>query len=121
MLPLSLQGKTQEKNVKDTLLKKYLGIFLVVTTYWSVSISLVFINKILLSGQLEDSSLDAPLFVTWFQCVVTVALCIALSNGAKLLPSLGQVPEIGFSLPMMLKVPALFSLPQFTSPRSLNG
>ena len=37
-----------------------------------VSITLVFVNKSLLSG---STKLDAPLFVTWYQCVVTVALC----------------------------------------------
>ena len=34
MIPLYLLGKTQEKNVKDSLLRKYLGIFLVVASYW---------------------------------------------------------------------------------------
>jgi len=104
MIPLYLLGKTEEKAMKDSLLKKYLRIFLVVASYWSVSILLIFVNKTLLSGQLEDSSLDAPMFVTWFQCVVTVGLCLFLAVGAKCFPSLSSIPEIGFSFRMMFKV-----------------
>jgi len=45
----------------------------VVLTYWFVSISMVYLNKILMSN--EGLSISAPLFVTWFQCVVTVVIC----------------------------------------------
>lgn len=44
----------------------------VVGTYWVVSISMVYLNKVLMS---EGFSIPAPLFVTWFQCVVTVIIC----------------------------------------------
>ena len=37
-------------------------IFLVVSLYWFVSITMVFVNKSLLSGHRD---LDAPFFVTW--------------------------------------------------------
>jgi len=42
----------------------------VVLTYWVVSISMVYLNKALMSG-----SLEAPLFVTWYQCIVTAVIC----------------------------------------------
>lgn len=45
----------------------------VVATYWCVSISMVYLNKILMSS--EAVSIDAPLFITWFQCVVTALIC----------------------------------------------
>lgn len=45
----------------------------VVGTYWMVSISMVYLNKILMSN--EGISIPAPLFVTWFQCVFTVMIC----------------------------------------------
>ena len=45
----------------------------VVGTYWFVSIAMVYLNKILMSN--EGISIPAPLFVTWFQCVVTVLIC----------------------------------------------
>jgi solute carrier family 35 (GDP-fucose transporter), member C1 len=47
----------------------------VVATYWFVSISMVYLNKILMSH--EGISISAPLFVTWFQCVVTALICWA--------------------------------------------
>ena len=45
----------------------------VVMTYWAVSISMVYLNKVLMSN--EGLSIPAPLFVTWYQCVVTVLIC----------------------------------------------
>jgi GDP-fucose transporter C1 len=48
----------------------------VVALYFVVSISMVFVNKELLSGQ----TIPAPLFVTWFQCVVTIGICIVLGE-----------------------------------------
>lgn len=47
----------------------------VVATYWFVSISMVYLNKALMSS--EEISIPAPLFVTWFQCVVTALICYA--------------------------------------------
>lgn len=63
----------------------------IVALYFVVSISLVFINKLLLSS---GNSIPAPLFVTWSQCVVTVAIC-------WLLGAIGEqscVPLISFVL-----------------------
>lgn len=45
----------------------------VVALYWFVSISMVYLNKVLMSS--EGISIPAPLFVTWFQCVVTAIIC----------------------------------------------
>jgi GDP-fucose transporter C1 len=60
----------------------------VISAYWVVSISMVYLNKMLLSN--EDASIAAPLFVTWYQCVVTCAICAVLG-------SLGEVQrESGF-------------------------
>ena len=47
----------------------------VVAVYWFVSISMVYLNKALMSS--KEGSIDAPLFVTWFQCVVTALICWA--------------------------------------------
>lgn len=46
------------------------------------SIVTVFVNKALLSG----IDLDAPLFVTWFQCVVSSLICFALSRLSTVYP-----------------------------------
>jgi len=54
----------------------------VVATYWFVSISMVYLNKVLMSN--EGISIPAPLFVTWFQCIVTALICwIAGEVGQK--------------------------------------
>eukprot|EP00527_Entomoneis_sp_CCMP2396_P008186 CAMPEP_0198140524 /NCGR_PEP_ID=MMETSP1443-20131203/3664_1 /TAXON_ID=186043 /ORGANISM="Entomoneis sp., Strain CCMP2396" /LENGTH=364 /DNA_ID=CAMNT_0043802973 /DNA_START=122 /DNA_END=1217 /DNA_ORIENTATION=- len=45
----------------------------VVATYWFVSISMVYLNKMLMSS--DGISIPAPLFVTWFQCFVTAIIC----------------------------------------------
>merc|ERR1712087_373 len=55
-------------------MKKMLRITGVVILYWSVSITLVFTNKYLLRS--DELKLDAPLFVTWFQCLVTCVITI---------------------------------------------
>lgn len=53
----------------------------VVATYWFVSISMVYLNKMLMSN--DNISIPAPLFVTWFQCVVTAAICWACGEMAE--------------------------------------
>lgn len=45
----------------------------VVMTYWFVSISMVYLNKELMSN--SGLSIPAPLFVTWYQCIVTSVIC----------------------------------------------
>ena len=49
-----------------------------VASYWVVSISMVFLNKAVLSS--PSTKLDAPLFITWYQCMCTVAACYALGT-----------------------------------------
>jgi len=46
-----------------------MNVTLVVLCYCFVSISLVFSNKVVMSS--EGTSIPAPLFITWFQCVLT--------------------------------------------------
>jgi GDP-fucose transporter C1 len=50
----------------------------VVSAYWVVSISMVYLNKILLSN--PEASIPAPLFVTWYQCFLTCIICVVLGN-----------------------------------------
>jgi len=59
----------------SSLAKRYTRILSVVALYWFVSITLVFLNKSLLSG---GTSVDAPLFITCFQCTVTAAACYGI-------------------------------------------
>lgn len=75
---------------------QYVSIAAVVACYWVVSISMVFLNKYLLSS--DDLKLDAPLFVTWYQCVVTVAICIGLSYLSQMFPNQVSFPKVDFDL-----------------------
>jgi GDP-fucose transporter C1 len=45
----------------------------VVATYWLVSISMVYLNKMLMSH--DSVSISAPLFITWYQCFITAIIC----------------------------------------------
>lgn len=80
----------------ESLFMKYTKIATVVAAYWFISISMVFVNKYLLSS--EDLKLNAPLFVTWFQCVVTVLLCFLLSIVSQFIPNLVTFPPAKIDL-----------------------
>uniref|UniRef100_A0A914CPP5 Sugar phosphate transporter domain-containing protein n=1 Tax=Acrobeloides nanus TaxID=290746 RepID=A0A914CPP5_9BILA len=75
-----------------TLTQQYAVIFAAVSSYWICSIGMVFLNKYLLSS--PDLKLDAPLFVTWYQCLVTVVLCFLCSYLSKLFPDYIKFPEM---------------------------
>lgn len=64
----------------------------VVALYWFVSITMVFLNNYLL----DNRDLEAPLFVTFFQCLVTVGLCVVMQLLAKLCPGLIDFPTVRF-------------------------
>lgn len=91
---------------EPTLFSKYLKIVSVVAAYWFISISLVFINKALLSGKdgFNGDKLDAPMFITWFQCIVTVALCVIMAMGSKLFPKYNTFPSLAVEFSVMMKV-----------------
>ncbi|KAL2716135.1 GDP-fucose transporter 1 [Vespula squamosa] len=72
-------------------LSNYIYIASVVAFYWVISILTVFVNKALLSS--ETVNLDAPLFVTWFQCIVSVVICITLSNLSIWFPQYLKFPN----------------------------
>ncbi|XP_058467332.1 GDP-fucose transporter 1 [Malaya genurostris] len=75
-------------NDRRTLFAKYVRIFSVVVTYWIISILTVFVNKALLSGL----DLEAPLFVTWFQVLVSSSICFVMTILSKKYPKLLNVP-----------------------------
>jgi GDP-fucose transporter C1 len=70
----------KDDNSEAALRARQLQIALVVSAYFIVSISLVVVNKVLLSA---GTSIPAPLFVTWFQCIVTVLICWACGEAGK--------------------------------------
>ncbi|KAK6176697.1 hypothetical protein SNE40_014947 [Patella caerulea] len=74
----------------ESLASKSLKIAAVVAFYWTISISMVFLNKYLLSS--KDLKLNAPFFITWFQCVVSVLLIAFFSFLAGIIPNIVKVP-----------------------------
>mmetsp|Transcript_18966 Transcript_18966/g.42222 ORF Transcript_18966/g.42222 Transcript_18966/m.42222 type:complete len:326 (+) Transcript_18966:131-1108(+) len=80
----------------------------VIASYWVVSISMVYLNKMLLSN--EDASISAPLFVTWYQCMLTCVICVVLgrmgevtrNNGSKSI--LDDFPLVELDWGVALKV-----------------
>ncbi|XP_077296748.1 GDP-fucose transporter nac isoform X1 [Arctopsyche grandis] len=75
---------------ENDLCKRYINIFFVVAIYWIVSMTTVFVNKTLLSSQ--SGGLSAPLFITWFQCVVSFLICWTFST-TKGIPGMYKFPE----------------------------
>ncbi|KAM9408427.1 GDP-fucose transporter 1 [Pholidichthys leucotaenia] len=71
-----------------------LRIAAVVALYWFVSITMVFLN----SHLLDNRDLDAPLFITFFQCAVTVGLCWATRLLSKAWPGLVDFPSLSFDV-----------------------
>ncbi|XP_070507043.1 GDP-fucose transporter 1-like [Chironomus tepperi] len=71
---------------KESLVKKYVRIFFVVAAYWIISITTVFVNKELFNGQ--HVKLNATLFVTWFQCIVTTCICMTGTFLSRRFPKL---------------------------------
>lgn len=69
----------RDKRKAKSLAAKYTEILIVVTVYWFVSISMVFLNKNLLSGM----NLNAPLFVTMYQCLCSALICVVAAVLAK--------------------------------------
>ncbi|XP_071438652.1 GDP-fucose transporter 1 [Hetaerina americana] len=76
---------------RQSLLSKYTQIAGVVALYWAVSITTVFVNKALLSKNVVN--LEAPLFVTWYQCLVSSLICFAMSKVSKICPSIISFPD----------------------------
>ncbi|XP_046326154.1 GDP-fucose transporter 1-like [Haliotis rufescens] len=66
----------------------------VVAMYWSISISMVFIMKHLLSGSYGNQ--DLTIFVTWYQSASVVVLILAMSSASRLL-------KFGLSIPSLDK------------------
>ena len=71
-------------------MSKALQILAVVASYCTISISMVFLNKIL--GKFS------PMFVTWYQCVVTVIISYILGELGELYPRswFGQFPKFEY-------------------------
>lgn len=78
-------------SLEKGLASKYIHITFVIAAYWIVSILTVFVNKALLSSKIVN--LDAPLFVTWFQCIVSAFICIILRKLSQWFPTYIEIAD----------------------------
>lgn len=80
------------------------AVFFAVAGYWVISMSMVFANKKLLSGY----NINAPLFVTWYQCVCTVVACYILGEfGSANIPKFEVRRDV---LPQIVPLSCVFTL-----------
>lgn len=89
-------ANSEAQIARTTLKSQWIRIASVVTAYWVISISMVFLNKYLLSS--SDLKLDAPLFITWTQCVVSVVLIAALGLLGDKYPNVDTFAPAEFKL-----------------------
>ena len=89
----------------ESLFRRTAKIASVVTAYWIISISMVFLNKYLLSS--PDLKLDAPLFVTWYQCVVTVVCIYFLSFIGDRYPQIEKFPAFSIDFKVSRQILSL--------------
>ncbi|XP_065181895.1 GDP-fucose transporter 1-like [Sycon ciliatum] len=87
---------------KETLKDSFMKIAVVVAAYWVVSISMVFLNSYLLSS--KDVKLDAPLFITFSQCVTGVVCLFLLSKFGSGMQFLDEFPAFQISTSLMLQL-----------------
>lgn len=92
--PMGLDAK------EEPFLLRAIKIAFVVALYWFVSITMVFLNNHLL----DSKELDAPFFVTFFQCVVSVGLCWVLSLVSSVRPGFVDFPSIKVDMKVSVQV-----------------
>ncbi|XP_053576262.1 GDP-fucose transporter 1 isoform X2 [Bombina bombina] len=106
ILRMALIGDTEGdlgKGSRESFLVKAMKIALVVMLYWFISITMVFLNKYLLDS--PSLHLNAPLFVTFYQCLVTVVLCKGLNLLTHVIPpNVLEFPSVRFDLKVLRSV-----------------
>ncbi|XP_069821434.1 GDP-fucose transporter 1 isoform X2 [Dendropsophus ebraccatus] len=102
-MALSGDGDVDKEGGREPFLVRAVKIALVVMLYWFISITMVFLNKYLLDS--PSLKLDAPLFVTFYQCLVTVVLCKTLSLLSLVVPrDMMEFPSVRFDLKVLRSV-----------------
>lgn len=86
---------------EKSLVQRYVHILSVVALYWFISITMVFVNKALLSGA---EKLEAPIFVTCYQCVVTVIACYVIKWAAGQFPEKVSFPDLTLDVHILRQV-----------------
>lgn len=99
-MALSSSDPSGQDGKMEPFLLRAIKIAFVVALYWFVSITMVFLNNHLL----DSKELDAPLFVTFFQCVVSVGLCLLMSLLSALKPGFVDFPSIKVDLKISAQI-----------------
>lgn len=99
-MALSNSDPTAQDEEEEPFLLRAIKIAFVVALYWFVSITMVFLNNHLL----DSKELDAPLFVTFFQCVVSVGLCWIMSLVSSLKPGCMNFPSIKIDMNVAMQI-----------------
>ena len=94
--------------MEKSLVAKYTEVFVVVAAYWLISISMVFLNKHLLSS--AEVGLNAPLFVTFYQCICSLLICISMSFLSSVNHRIFTFPALDLRISTMK---AVFLSPQY--------
>ena len=86
-----------------SLAQRYGLIAFVVSSYFVVSILMVFVNKSLMT--MPGASIPAPMFVVWFQCVFTVFICWGMGKaGASGVAYFKDSPLVSYDFAVGRKV-----------------
>jgi len=94
-----MAGSQPENAAEEALLQRSMRIASVVGFYFFVSISLVFLNKSLMTRDFEF-----PLFITWYQLVVALVLVWILGELGKSVPAVSMIPPMEFNWDIAKKV-----------------
>ncbi|OZJ06176.1 hypothetical protein BZG36_01026 [Bifiguratus adelaidae] len=80
-------------------------IFFVVLFYFIISLSVVFLNKLIFSS--SEYNFPYPLFVTWFQLVVALGILLIWSHLGKTKSSFALIPPYEFDIDIARRVAPL--------------
>ncbi|XP_061197075.1 GDP-fucose transporter 1-like [Saccostrea echinata] len=72
----------------------FLHVAAIILLYWTVSISMVFVNKHILSGAYGDT--DLSIFIAWYQSLAAVTIIQLIGCMRKFCRKCFKVPEIDF-------------------------
>ncbi|ORY05212.1 hypothetical protein K493DRAFT_252836 [Basidiobolus meristosporus CBS 931.73] len=98
-IPAPVTAKTQHRQHAASV------IFAVVAFYWFSSLSVVFLNKYILSS--PEYKFSYPLFVTWYQLVVALVLLVVWGQLGKSISFFSTIPPFEFDLRIAKRVAPL--------------
>jgi GDP-fucose transporter C1 len=96
------KDQTKVKRIDDSFSPTTFTILIVVAFYWICSLSVVFLNKYILSS--SESKFPFPLLVTWFQLIVALVLLIVFGFLGKSIKMFSMVTPYEMKLELARKI-----------------